>query len=153
MQKNIIIVGVLALIVGLAGGYFGGKALTPKRTDNGGRGGFNGQFRQTANGQRNTLGQIQDIASDRLTLKTRDGSSQIVLLNSDTSYEKSVSASQSDFQTGASVVINGKSNPDGSITATSIQTAPINLGQQTPSTPSGNPTNGQSSPTSSSATK
>jgi hypothetical protein len=139
MQKNIIVVGVVALIVGLAGGYFGGQTLTPRRTGNNFRGGANGQFRQTTNGQRNTFGQIQNIATDRLTLKTRDGSSQIILLNSDTSYEKSVTASQGDFQNGASVVINGKSNPDGSITATSVQTAPANLGQQSSSNPGSTP--------------
>lgn len=152
MQKNIVIVGSVALIIGLAGGYFGGQALTPKRTGNGARTGANGQFRQNASGQRNTFGQIQDISSDRLTLKARDGSSQIVLLSSDTTYGKSVTASQSDFQTGASVVINGKSNSDGSITANSVQTAPVNPGQQTTGNPSGNPTNSQSSPTNSPVT-
>lgn len=129
MQKNIIIVGVVALIIGLAGGYFGGQALTPKRAAGGARGGANGQFRQTASGQRNTFGQIQDISTDKLTLKARDGSSQIVLLTADTTYEKTTTATQGDFQTGASVVINGKSNPDGSVTATSVQTAPVNFGQ------------------------
>ena len=130
MQKNAIIVGVVALIIGLAGGYFGGQALTPKRPAGGARGGAtNGQFRQGANGQRNTFGQIQDISADRLTLKARDGSSQIVLLTSDTTFEKTVPATQGDFQSGASVVINGKANPDGSVTATSVQTAPANLGQ------------------------
>jgi hypothetical protein len=142
MQKKLIVVGVLSLIIGLAGGYFGGQALAPKRAGIGARGGANGQFRQTTNGQRNSIGQILSISSDRLTLKTRDGSSQIILLTSDTTYAKSVSASQGDFQTGASVVINGQSNPDGSVTATSVQTAPTNLGQvQQPANPSGTPIN------------
>lgn len=130
MQKNIIVVGVVALLIGIAGGYFGGQALTPKRPAGEARGvGANGQFRQATSGPRNTFGQIQDINADRLTLKTRDGSSQIILLTSDTTYEKTASATQSDFQTGASVVINGKANPDGSVTATSVQTAPTNFGQ------------------------
>ncbi|MDO8512616.1 MAG: sigma-70 family RNA polymerase sigma factor [bacterium] len=59
----------------------------------------------------------------------RDSTSQIVLLTTDTTYEKTTTATQGDFQTSASVVINGKSNPDGSVTATSVQTAPANLGQ------------------------
>jgi hypothetical protein len=130
MQKNIIVVGAVALIIGLAGGYFGNQAFTPKRSTTGTRGtGVNGQFRQTASGQRNTFGQIQDISTDKLTLKARDGSSQIVLLTTDTTYEKTTTATQSDFQSGTSVVINGKSNPDGSVTATSVQTAPANFGQ------------------------
>lgn len=130
MQKNIIVVGVVALIIGLVGGYFGGQAFAPKRPAGGMRAiGTNGQFRQNNNGQRNSFGQIQDIGNDRLTLKSRDGSSQIILLTPDTSYEKTVTAAQSDFRTGASVVISGKANPDGSITATTVQTAPANFGQ------------------------
>ena len=129
MQKNTIIVGVVALIIGLAGGYFGNQAFTPKRPTQGMRNSASNQFRQPANGQKNAFGQIQDISSDKLTLKTREGSSQIVLLTPDTSYEKTTPASQEDFQTGASIVINGKSNPDGSITATSVQTTPTNFGQ------------------------
>lgn len=131
MQKNAVIVGIIALVVGLAGGYFGGQLLTPKRAMNATRGisTNNGQFRQPLNGQKNAFGQIQDISNDKLTLKTRDGSSQIVLLTTDTSYEKTTPATQGDFQIGASIVVNGKSNPDGSVTAVSVQTAPTNFGQ------------------------
>lgn len=128
MQKNNVVVGVIALIIGLAGGYFGNQTLTPKRVTGGTRNGANGQFRQGFNGQRNSFGEIQDIDTDKLTLKTRDGSSQIILLTPDTTYEKTTPATQGDFQAGTSVVINGKANPDGSVTATSVQTAPTNFG-------------------------
>jgi hypothetical protein len=56
-------------------------------------------------------------------------------LTADTTYDKTVPAAQSDFQMGASVVINGKANPDGSVTATSVQTAPENFQSSRPTTP------------------
>lgn len=140
MDKKIIIAGVIGLAVGLVGGYFGGKAFTPQGNRNFTAGrtqmqnGQNRQFPQQQNGNGNgagfASGEIQDISSDKLTLKTREGSSQIVLLNSSTTFKKLNDATQGDFQSGVSVTITGKSNPDGSITATNVQTAPENMGQR-----------------------
>lgn len=129
MNKKVVIALIIGIALGLAGGYFGAQIFGQKnRTNFQQRGSLNGQPRQIANTQRNSFGQIENISADKMTLKNRDGSSQLILITSETTYQKSVTATQSDFSTGASVVVNGKSNPDGSITATSIQSAPTNTG-------------------------
>ncbi len=106
----------------------GARSFTPRNNRN--FAGRNSQIRQfSQNGSRITLGEVQNISSDRLTLKTREGSNQIVLINNDTSFKKLSDATQADFQNGINVMITGKANPDGSITATNIQTAPENTMQ------------------------
>ncbi|MBU6390371.1 hypothetical protein KGQ31_02390, partial [Patescibacteria group bacterium] len=66
------------------------------------------------------------IAEDNqsVTLRLRDGSSLIVFYSPSTKVMKSTEGSMTDLVTGASIMIQGTQNSDGSITAQSIQVRP-----------------------------
>jgi hypothetical protein len=127
-------VGIICLLVGGAGGYLIRNSQIPARGQFGQRAGgvagapgANGQFRNmfgTQGGQRPTIGTIQDITATDMTLKTADGSSHVVLLSPTTTYNKIVAGQASDFPVGSNVIVTGQMQPDGSLTATSIQAAP-----------------------------
>ena len=82
-------------------------------------GGKNGQSKQFVGG--NIRGVIDTITDSSLVLKNQDGSSKIVILSASTTISKSAIASIKDVVSGENVMIRGKANSDGSITAESIQ--------------------------------
>ncbi len=128
------IVGVIAIAVVAFGGGFGVANLTaPKVPANpfGGRGG-DGNFRPTASGQPRgfgggggfgggAAGTIGSVSSDQMTLTTANGQ-RIVLLTPTTTVTEISSATKalSDLSSGQTVTIVGTSNPDGSVTATTV---------------------------------
>jgi hypothetical protein len=59
-----------------------------------------------------------------ITIKLRDGGSKIVFLSTSTPITKSVSGATSDLSQNESVLIQGISNADGSVSAQSIQIRP-----------------------------
>lgn len=133
-KSLVAVVSVVAIITGFGAGYYAKGAMTPQRGSRTAfaQGGANaGRF--GANGQRPVAGTIDSIASDHMTVKSQDGSTHAVLIDNTTQYKKTTDATQADFAQGASVMVIGKQNPDGSITATNIQTAPERPTQ--PSTP------------------
>jgi len=76
-----------------------------------------GQTALRANG---TLGTIEAVEGNMLTLRTNDGSIQVQ--TSDTTLiEKYSSVNVSDLEMGESILVSGSTNDDGSITARSIQ--------------------------------
>jgi hypothetical protein len=131
-QKTLLaVVGVVCLVIGAGAGYFGRPLLnrTPAR----------GQFAARQGGGA-VIGTVQSIADDRLTVQTPNGGSQIVLTSNNTTYQHVVSGSASDVATGATVMIRGQQNPDGSTTAASVQVLPAgtnfgNRGTQPSATP------------------
>ncbi|HWQ60465.1 MAG TPA: DUF5666 domain-containing protein [Candidatus Fimivivens sp.] len=78
------------------------------RTPNGGFGDFAG-------------GQVTAKDDSSVTIKARSGSSRIVFFSGSTAVDRSEPGSASDLAVGQQVRVSGKNNPDGSITATSIQ--------------------------------
>ena len=131
-----IIVGVV--VVGAVAFYGGMKygesktAATTMGTGQGQRG--NGQFGGGAGGARTgggnrggagfANGEVASVDATSLTVKMRDGSSKIIILSTSTQVLKSVAGAVTDVAVGSQVTITGAGNPDGSITAQSIQIRP-----------------------------
>ncbi len=81
----------------------------------GGRGGMGGGF---------TNGEILKKDATSITLKLRDGGSKIVFYSSTTEVSKFTAGSATDLEIGKTISVNGTTNPDGSITAQTIQIRP-----------------------------
>lgn len=116
-MRNLIIVGVLAAVIFGAGGFFAGrqfqqKPIVPMR-----------RFNNNQNGNGAVVrGEILNMGDHNLTVKLPDGSSKLVLISGSTAILETVTASQSALQTGKQVTVLGNNNPDGSVTATNVQT-------------------------------
>ncbi len=68
-----------------------------------------------------TVGEVLNLDDGSLTIKAKDGSSKIVILNDTTSFTTASTVAKSDIQVGATVSAFGIPNADGSLTATGIQ--------------------------------
>lgn len=85
----------------------------------------NGQgMRQNGPGGGFLAGQIVSKDDSSITIKTREGSSQIIFFSDSTTIDKSVSGSKDDLSIGQQITANGKAGTDGSITAQMIQIRP-----------------------------
>lgn len=133
MHNKQLITGVVALVVGVGVGYFGGHALakTPARgaTAFAARTGTNGAAGFTRGGPAGGMGGLlsgtvaaKDASS--ITIDTRDGSSHVVLITPATTVQKSVSGVLTDVAVGSTIIVTGTANSDGSTSATSIQLRP-----------------------------
>jgi hypothetical protein len=130
MKKNTTIL-VVAVLVALAGGFFGGmqyQKMAAKKVAALSPAGFNrGNFTGSVNGQRNrsgagfTSGTILSKSDKSLTVKLAAGGSEIVFLAAATEIMKSATGTIADLNVGEQVVISGTANSDGSITARTVQ--------------------------------
>ncbi len=126
-MKKLILIAAVALLVGGGAGFYSGmqygtgqavsaagsrSQFASGRMNRGGGGFGGGGF---------AGGEVAAKDSTSLTIKTNDGSSKIVFLASSTKVMKSVDGSLNDLTVGSQVTIAGSANPDGSITAQSIQ--------------------------------
>lgn len=145
MKQNLILYLVIAVLVaGGVGFYAGDQYAARNRAGAGGNfagrtgrngGGFFGA--SGASGMTAVRGQVVKEDNQSLTVQLRDGSSKVVLLGSAT-FDKTVSASASDVTQGTEVMVIGKTNTDGSVTAQTVQLNPLvrpGMGAQNP-TPS-----------------
>lgn len=126
MKNKLIIVGIVALVVGLAGGYFIGKGSTPKNPYALGQGAATGTRRGGGfqQGAGLVTGNIISTTDNSITVQSRDGSSRIVFFGSSAEVSKFVQGAASDLSVGETVVVAGTSNSDGSINAQTIQIRP-----------------------------
>jgi hypothetical protein len=139
MQKKNITIVIIILIAVVSGSFYGGMQYGARniqaKIDQQQQGrAFSGQQRsgmmQGQGGQRGgganggagdfSGGQITAKDDTSITVKTRNGSSQIIFLAPSTTIDKSVSGSISDLSVGQQITANGKSNPDGSLAAQNI---------------------------------
>ena len=131
-------VGVVALLVGLGGGYWYGKSqassLSNIQAPGMGRGNFAGSMGGNAQGRAGgaggfnrgsaVLGEVLSKDDKSLTVKLNDGGSKIVFYSETTLVSKSSTTTVSDVAVGNNVMVNGATNSDGSVTASSIQLNP-----------------------------
>lgn len=138
MKKHGTIIAISAVLIVAAffGGMKYGQAQAPSQA--GGQGGYSGQgkFGGGSGGARMrggnggfTSGDVLSVDDKSMTLKLRTGGSKIIFLSDKTQVMKSVDGSKSDIKNGASVMVSGTANSDGSVTADMVQIRPTNLTQ------------------------
>jgi hypothetical protein len=135
MDKNKIISIGIAIIVTVGGGaFYGGmkyaenKAASDRQQRIQQFGGSRTEFRSGGSGNRAaggfTSGEIILKDSKSITVKLRDGGSKIIFYSDATEIGKFIKGTFSDLEIGKNVSVNGAANPDGSISAESIQLRP-----------------------------
>ncbi|MCX6760009.1 MAG: hypothetical protein NTW46_01550 [Candidatus Nealsonbacteria bacterium] len=139
MKNNIIILLIAVIAIGgLA--FFGGLKYGQANISKSFQGQNNRQFgaqgqNTTRNGSQQggfTNGEIISKDDKSITVKMRDGGSKIIFYSPNTEIGKFVSGTAGDINTGENIMVTGTANPDGSITAQSIQIRPT---QPSPSSP------------------
>lgn len=129
-----------ALVFGGGGYYIGTKKSTSPESITGARGagmwngnresGQAGGIRGTRTGGGILGGEIINIDAQNLTVRPQSGGSKIVFYSSTTPITMMARGSVADLSAGKSIMVTGKTNPDGSITAESIQLRPEETGRQ-----------------------
>ncbi len=125
---------VIAIALVFGGGMFFagmkyGESKNPSSTGAGQFAGRSGAFFRrgggtTGSGGSFANGSVISKDSQSVTVKTQNGSSKIVYFSGSTQVGKFDTGSASDLKTGDQVMVNGTSNPDGSIAAQDIEIRP-----------------------------
>lgn len=142
MKNKNLYLTILVVVLFSAVSFFAGKNLQSKKGGQMmGRGQFNGQMGrgvdmpqragQMRGGQ--ITGEITSIESDKITIKEMDGSSKVILVNSDTSIVKTTTALNTDLKVGGRIAVFGKATTDAIISAQNIQINPQFRMMATPS--------------------
>jgi len=122
MNNKILLAVLVAALVFGAGGFFGGMQYQKSRRQvprdfqamREQRGFFQGQERPVS-------GEIIARDEKSITVKLPDGSSRIVFVGEGTKISESTPSAKERLVEGTLVFVTGTANPDGSLTATSIQ--------------------------------
>lgn len=128
VKKEHLIASIAVAIVLMSGcyymGYQSGKNSITNQFANGmpGGGTRNGGMGRNIGGNAN--GEVISKDDTSITVKGRDGSSKIVLYTPTTQVMKSTSGSSTDITVGSQVLVQGKTNSDGSVTAQNISIRP-----------------------------
>ena len=80
-----------------------------------------GQFGKAQAGTAMLNGEILSVDAQSVTVKLADGGSKIAFLSATTKISKTIDATLEDLKVGESLMVNGKDNADGSVTAQTIQ--------------------------------
>lgn len=132
-NKNIIIAIIITAIIAGGLGFWGGKATAGSNSNSatagqsarsGGFGSGNFAGRGAGAGGMATAGSVVSNDGSSLTISLRDGSSKIVFFSASTTVLKTTTGSSADLTSGTNVLVSGKTNTDGSVTASSIQIRP-----------------------------
>jgi cytochrome c-type biogenesis protein CcmE len=127
-NKNIVIAVIITAIIAGGLGFWGGKATAGSCSVSAtaGQSARSGNFagRGAGAGGMATAGSVVSNDGSSLTISLRDGSSKIVFFSASTTVLKATTGSSADLTSGTNVVVSGKTNTDGSVTASSIQIRP-----------------------------
>lgn len=143
MKKVVPIMVIGLLLVGGGGFYAGMKYGLSKQQTNfsnfaqrsgmpggmgPGAGGQTGSIRQGGKTGQNAMsfvnGELISKDETSMTLKLQDGGSKLVYFSTSTQVMKSSEGTINDLVVGQNLMINGKSNQDGSVTAQTVQMRP-----------------------------
>ncbi|MFI5260668.1 MAG: hypothetical protein ACHQU0_02650 [Candidatus Paceibacteria bacterium] len=125
-KKHLISTAVVALVIGVGIGYAGAGMFAAPAVPKAARGGFagSGMMRSGGSGGGFLTGTVAAKDSGSITLNTRDGSSHVILVTPATTVSKSVNGTESDVTLGATIIVSGATNSDGSLSASLIQLRP-----------------------------
>lgn len=131
--KKIVPIIIVAVIV-VAGAFYGGMLYGQGKSSQGPRqfegAGMGFQNRQQGNRGANFAGgEIIGMDNESVTVKMQDGGSKIVFFSDSTKITKSVDGIADDLKVGENIIVTGKTNQDGSVTAQTIQLKPDVLEQ------------------------
>lgn len=131
MKSNMLVMVILVVVVGVGSFFAGTKYQQSKRpqwgdmpsagmhTGMAGQRGAPGIRRGDGQGMVN--GEIISRDETSITVKLPDDSTKIVLISENTAINKATEGSVGDLETGEQVMVFGKANSDGSISASQIQ--------------------------------
>ena len=136
MKKNVIISFIIVAILFGGGGFYWGVyyqksqitvpdffQMDPSQGPRG-MGNINGSTNR-GNGPAGfggmTRGEVLSVDGRSVVVKLQEGGSKTIYYSYATTVQKSTSGSISDVQVGETVMVNGSSNSDGSVTAQTIQ--------------------------------
>lgn len=123
IKKSILGAVVLAVLLMICCYYLGYQNGKSSVTPSGQFAGAGAKFaRNNSVGMVN--GSVLSMDNSSITVKMRDGSTKIVLYSPSTLVLKSTTGTTSDVSTGSQVMVQGKTNSDGSVTANTIQIRP-----------------------------
>jgi hypothetical protein len=141
-----ILVGLVALILVAAGSFYGGMIIGEQQATASSPGGSelpadarfppNPAASETGRGQPGVgerfagrpgmlFGQIDSIDANVLLIANPDGQQTRVEVTDTTLIEKNTSVTVADLTVGEAVMVSGSENSDGSVTARSVQVAPV----------------------------
>ncbi len=143
MNKQSILIVIVALLVGVGGGFYGGMKYQQNKTLAGGQFGAR-NFQNLSTEQRQQMGQqgiFRDMTGGQtaggvaagkiisrdensITVELRDGGSKIIFLPESASISKSATGTLEDLIVGLEVMVSGTANSDGTLTAKSINLTP-----------------------------
>ena len=139
MKKNMAIL-IAAVLISLGAGFFGGleyqksKRTTAFRNMAVGLQNGSGTVRTgvsrtgtSITGVRPVSGQVTNIDSTGITIKTQDGGSKIILFSGSTKFNKTTEGSVTDLKTGDNVMVIGTQGTDGTVSAESISIGTVGL--------------------------
>lgn len=143
MKNARVIVPIIAVLVGLGVGFFGGieyKNYQANKLRSSFTAGGAQRFTGTRTGQAGqngaavrggaVNGTILSMDAKSITVKLADGSTKIVLFSGSTTYSNTATASQTDLKVGSTVAVMGAANSDGSVTASNVQINPMSFRPQ-----------------------
>jgi hypothetical protein len=144
-MKNNKMVGMMvgALVVGVGGGFYGGMHYAQKTAQD-----TRGQFANLSPEERQArmaqvggtgvragarggaigggmvMGEVISKDAQGITVKLPDGGSKIVFMSGSTGVMKTASGTPEDIAVGTQVSVSGTANPDGSVSAQTVQIRP-----------------------------